>query len=192
MAVSRRLRFEILRRDGSMCRYCGAGAGEKPLTIDHVLPVALGGTDEPSNLVTACHDCNAGKSSINPDSPLVSDVEADALRWARAIERAAWYLKIDREVMNDAIGEFESTWDAWTYGDDKTPVPRQSDWPETIERFLNRGLPLDAIKYLVGVAMRASKVSAAQTWSYFCGCCWRKLDDLEAQAHHLIKNDESL
>lgn len=44
MAVSKRLRFEVLKRDNYTCRYCRASDGE--LTIDHVTPVALGGTDE--------------------------------------------------------------------------------------------------------------------------------------------------
>lgn len=89
MAVSKRLRFEIFRRDNHTCRYCGASAPDVTLEPDHVVPVTLGGTDEPSNLVTACQDCNSGKTSTSPDSPLVEDVEQDALRWSKAMEKAA-------------------------------------------------------------------------------------------------------
>lgn len=89
MAISRRLRCEVLRRDGYTCRYRGAKAPDVALTVDHVIPEALGGTDEPSNLVTACQPCNAGKASASPDSELVEDVAADALRWQRAIQEAA-------------------------------------------------------------------------------------------------------
>ena len=78
MAVSKRTRFEVLRRDDFTCRYCRSKDHE--LTVDHVVPVALGGTDKPDNLVAACRDCNAGKSSTPPDTALVSDVEADAVR----------------------------------------------------------------------------------------------------------------
>lgn len=69
MSVSKRLRFEILRRDNHACRYCGATAAEGPLTIDHVLAVALGGTDEASNLVTACSwpDCEMCESDEDED-----------------------------------------------------------------------------------------------------------------------------
>lgn len=63
MAVSKRLRYEVLRRDNHTCRYCGATAPDVPLRVDHVTPVALGGTDTPDNLVTACEPCNSGKSS---------------------------------------------------------------------------------------------------------------------------------
>ena len=55
MAVSKRTRFEVLRRDDYTCRYCRST--ENPLTIDHVVPEALGGGNDPSNLVAACRDC---------------------------------------------------------------------------------------------------------------------------------------
>ena len=41
MAVSKRLRYEILRRDNHTCRYCGESAPDVKLTIDHVVPVSL-------------------------------------------------------------------------------------------------------------------------------------------------------
>ncbi|OZC59242.1 hypothetical protein CH276_22605 [Rhodococcus sp. 06-470-2] len=75
MAVSKRLRYEILQRDGYTCRYCGAKAdNETRLVVDHVLPKALGGKDEPDNLITACEPCNVGKSSTTPGLDLVADV----------------------------------------------------------------------------------------------------------------------
>lgn len=43
MAVSKRLRFEVLRRDNHACRYCGATPPDVVLTIDHVVQTALGG-----------------------------------------------------------------------------------------------------------------------------------------------------
>ena len=53
------LSARILARDGHRCHYCGKPAR----TVDHVLPVAAGGTDDPSNLVAACRRCNARKGS---------------------------------------------------------------------------------------------------------------------------------
>jgi 5-methylcytosine-specific restriction endonuclease McrA len=88
MPVSKRLRFEILRRDNNTCRYCGRSAPDVVLTVDHVVPTVLGGRDEPSNLVTACMDCNAGKTSSAPDQQTIDSVSDDALRWAAAMRRA--------------------------------------------------------------------------------------------------------
>lgn len=114
-AIPNRLRFEILRRDGHACRYCGAMAPDVKLTVDHVIPVALGGSDEPRNLVTACVDCNSGKTSTQPDSELVEDIAADALRWKRALEAAAHNLLADRELTDAVAGRFLTEWNKWTY-----------------------------------------------------------------------------
>lgn len=82
MAVSKRLRYEVLRRDGHRCHYCGVRASAAPLTVDHIVPKTLGGTDQSSNLVTACFDCNAGKSSTRPDESLVRDVANAEREWS--------------------------------------------------------------------------------------------------------------
>lgn len=105
MSVSKRLRFEVLRRDNHTCRYCGVAAPDVKLTVDHVIPVALGGLDDPSNLVAACGPCNSGKTSSSPDAPIVADVEQDALRWSKAMDRAA-----EAQQLTDAkAGDFAIT-----------------------------------------------------------------------------------
>jgi hypothetical protein len=77
--ISAGLRFEILRRCNFACYYCGvpAAMGVKVLHVDHVVPVALGGTNDPWNLVAACWDCNAGKASGVPTDDLVRRVRGD-------------------------------------------------------------------------------------------------------------------
>ena len=54
------LRPAVLERDGYVCPYCGRPAD----TVDHVIPVALGGTDTLDNLVAACKRCNSRKGTI--------------------------------------------------------------------------------------------------------------------------------
>lgn len=66
------LRFEILRRDGFKCRYCGATPNQGVLHVDHIVPVAEGGANEHSNLVTACSTCNLGKNSKSLGASVVS------------------------------------------------------------------------------------------------------------------------
>lgn len=60
--VSSKLRFFVLQRDGFACRYCGRKAPDVELQVDHVHPVSAGGESDVSNLVTACVECNAGKT----------------------------------------------------------------------------------------------------------------------------------
>lgn len=61
--ISKKLRFEMLRRDESTCRYCGRSAPDVELHVDHVVPRAKGGLTISENLVTACADCNLGKGA---------------------------------------------------------------------------------------------------------------------------------
>lgn len=64
--IPERLRFKIYRRDGFTCQYCGRTAREMELSIDHIIPISKGGTNDASNLTTACMPCNRGKSDENP------------------------------------------------------------------------------------------------------------------------------
>ncbi|MGV0634473.1 HNH endonuclease [Mycolicibacillus trivialis] len=186
MAVSKRLRYEILRRDNHQCRYCGATAPGTPLTIDHVIPVALGGTDEPANLVTACRDCNAGKTSSSPDNTLVETVSDDALRWAKAMERAANERAQERQQAADTHGQFITEWEAWTNSYGKTtPIPRS--WPATVDQLLAAGLDMTDLHELITVAMESK---ANDTWRYFCGCCWTRIRQLQERAQEIVAGAE--
>ena len=70
--ISRRLRFEVFKRDKFTCQYCGATATQKLLHCDHVEPVAEGGETTLLNLITACVDCNLGKGArpLSDDSAM--------------------------------------------------------------------------------------------------------------------------
>ena len=57
------LRFEVFKRDSFKCQYCGRSAPDVILEVDHIVPVAGGGKDDPINLITSCRDCNRGKGS---------------------------------------------------------------------------------------------------------------------------------
>jgi len=186
MAVKGRLRFEILRRDNHQCRYCGAAAPDVKLTVDHVVPESLGGSDAPSNLVAACTSCNAGKASIAPDSALVDDVAADALRYSSALRRA---MEERSEKFSDLVGEidrFGAAWARWGYGagEQRVEVERANDWRQTVERWLVGGLTIDELVYNIPAAMN-DKIKGGNEWRYFCGIGWNMLSELQEHAREL-------
>ena len=181
MAVSKRLRYEILRRDNHTCRYCGSAAPDVKLTVDHVLPVALGGSDDPTNLVAACADCNAGKTSSSPDAPLVADVEQKALLWDRALALAVERREAKLEEKRSLFDYFENEW-MFRYD---PAVPLGHDWQETVHRFYALGLHVSDLDDAIDIAYQAP-IKAASVWKYFCGVCWNKVRDLETDARHLI------
>lgn len=72
-AISKKVRFEVFKRDGFKCQYCGKCAPEVILNVDHIHPVSKGGDDDMMNYITSCFDCNSGKSDrlLSDDSALV-------------------------------------------------------------------------------------------------------------------------
>jgi len=66
-AISKKVRFEVFKRDSFKCQYCGRSAPEVILHIDHINPVANGGDNNILNLITSCFDCNMGKKATPLD-----------------------------------------------------------------------------------------------------------------------------
>lgn len=60
-AVTKKMRFEVFKRDSFKCQYCGKSAPDVILEVDHIKPVAEGGKTTLLNLITSCRDCNRGK-----------------------------------------------------------------------------------------------------------------------------------
>lgn len=109
-AISKRVRFEVFKRDAFTCQYCGRKAPEVILEMEHVHPVVAGGSNDILNLVTSCSDCNAGKSSrqLSDDSAIQKQrKELDALAERREqIEMMVrWRSELQKgtEVLIDSI-----------------------------------------------------------------------------------------
>ncbi len=185
--LSKRLRYEVLRRDNHACRYCGASAPDAKLTVDHVVPVALGGSDGPSNLVTACVDCNAGKSATSPNEQLTQEVAADALRWARAIRLVAEAFEANYQAGCADQDEFDEAWRAWSYGPerDRQEVPRDADWRSSVDTWLRMGMTVPLLEECIGIAMR-SLVAPERKWRYFCGVAWSRLTEIQQAARLVV------
>ncbi len=101
--VSKRIRAQVLERNGYTCQMCGAGAGESDelnpgrtvrLHVGHIVDRSLGGKDELSNLRALCSACNQGAKNIVQEPPsrvwLLAqmrraslDDQLAALRWLR-------------------------------------------------------------------------------------------------------------
>jgi len=163
MSVTKRTRYEVLRRDNFTCRYCRSAEGA--LTVDHVVPVALGGSDAPNNLVAACKDCNAGKSSSNPDGTLIEDVKQDALRHAEMIKQAYAVVVTRMGERDEYVDEFLQS-----YGG-SGPV----DWRNTINRWFEMGVPIELVTDAARVAMTRTTVNPDRMFAYLCGIVWKQV-----------------
>lgn len=79
VSLTKKLRFEVFKRDGFRCQYCGGAAPEVLLVVDHVHPVAEGGKNDILNLITACQPCNAGKGKRTLSDQSVLEKQLDQL-----------------------------------------------------------------------------------------------------------------
>lgn len=91
-------KLNVWKRDKSVCQYCGKYVTIKDYTVDHVYPKKLGGTNDWTNVVTACFECNnkkdcktlkdSGMTLINkPKVPKVYDtIEQTILQKFRSIK----------------------------------------------------------------------------------------------------------
>ncbi len=82
------IRAVVLERDNFKCVECGKDLARDGGHVHHVMPRALGGSDEPSNLISLCQICHA---SVHPN------LQGRLAR--RMLERAATWLAawVDRE-----------------------------------------------------------------------------------------------
>jgi 5-methylcytosine-specific restriction endonuclease McrA len=98
--VPRRFRRQVTNtflfaRDRYRCQYCGRSVIElKPregLTRDHLIPLSRGGTNDWSNVVTACASCNTRKANRLPEEigmhPLSQPVEPHFVHLSWAVRR---------------------------------------------------------------------------------------------------------
>lgn len=189
MPVSKRTRYEVLRRDNHTCRYCGGTAPDVKLTVDHVTPVALGGGDDPNNLVAACRDCNYGKASTSPSADLVEDVKQTDLKWTGAIQRVASARARQRKKRTAYVQAFEDAWGTWYYGFEKTRVPKPAGWQTSIERFYDLGVPIVEVTDCVRIACGNDRIAPDETFRYFAGCVWRTIKEMQDAAKELLDGE---
>lgn len=188
MSVSVRTRFEVFKRDRFQCSYCGKTPPDVLLELDHIIPRAAGGSDDVTNLTTACKDCNRGKGAgllEEGTAPLVNRVTVDEL--AERVEQAKAYMDLLGGMAGLVDRQIGMVIDAWAHAFGATAeeratgtfwnLPRGKVWPNepTIRRFL-RALPLADVLEAVDIA--ASKFYAQSdegACRYFYGICHRAI-----------------
>ncbi|MBD5584308.1 MAG: HNH endonuclease [Clostridia bacterium] len=57
------VRRDIFEKSRHKCARCGRILAYKDMTVDHVIPLSKGGTNDPTNLVCLCEECNKKKSN---------------------------------------------------------------------------------------------------------------------------------
>lgn len=174
-ALSKRVRFEVFKRDDFQCRYCGARAPEVLLHVDHVLPVVEGGTNSLDNLVAACDQCNLGKGAKNlgeKSAPVAQDAASTLGQRTEQLAEyrtamAEWTAQrsgFEREV---AIAVYEAIWGHEESG--KMLGPKDARSAVRFVEQLGFKKVLDLASYVGGMHNRFRNFF--QAWKYFYACC---------------------
>lgn len=79
-ALSKKVRFEVFKRDSFKCQYCGKSAPDVVLHVDHINPVSNDGTNDIMNLITSCSECNLGKGAKTLDDNSVIEKQRKQLQ----------------------------------------------------------------------------------------------------------------
>lgn len=171
--ISKRLRFEVFRRDGFRCVYCGAKGSETGagLHIDHVLPVALGGDDSLDNLAASCPDCNQGKSSTLGDGEIADDLAQRNRDRARAMREAIRGLGGAGLDSREEIARMANEiYDAWVLHG-RGWCPELDEIEKHVRKWSNCGYPIDML------ADQVFKVPSGcnSYWRYYCGIIWNQI-----------------
>jgi hypothetical protein len=172
-AISKKDRFEVFKRDGFCCQYCGAVPPKALLEVDHIDPVCNGGTNDQDNLITACFDCNRGKGG----DALTAIPKSLAEKAAEIAEREAQIAGY-RSVIQAQLDRIEN--DMWRVADvivmHASTRGMPTDWLRSIKHFLGR-LPLHTVLDAAEIACVNGPHGNAARFRYFCGICWNRIKE---------------
>lgn len=161
-------RFEVFKRDGFTCQYCGRTPPEVILELDHIIPKSKGGTDNIDNYITACFDCNRGKggNNLSDKSPQVEN-RIETLREKQTqIKKYNRYLQDKERVITEYTIALDEILDGY-FG----KVFTESFHRITSRRFFV-SLPNQKVYDALHIACSKMPDDSDNAVRYFCGICW--------------------
>lgn len=174
--ISKKTRFEVFKRDGFKCMYCGAHPPAAVLEVDHIKAVANGGSNRMDNLVTSCFSCNRGKGAVSLESVPMSLAEK-----AELVEEREAQIKGYEKAMEAKRRRIDDqTWEILnrlTATKDRAP----QDWINSTRMFIDK-LGFHEVLHAADVAIARGPFGQEKCFRYFCGVCWNKLRKAELDA----------
>lgn len=168
--ISKKLRFEIFKRDAFSCQYCGATPPDVILHVDHIHPVSKGGDNSMDNLITSCSGCNHGKmdieltsipKSLQERAAEISEQEAQIKGYTKVLVAQRKRLQKDIQAVCDAlVGEENSN--------------LIDEVKKTIRMFCLKLHPMVVLEF-AEMAQSRFPGNGMRTFKYFCGICWNHI-----------------
>lgn len=171
--LQKKLRFDVFKRDGFKCQYCGNTPPLIVLEIDHIIPVSKKGTDEIDNLITSCFDCNRGKSNIELNI-LPQRTSDKAIFLQEREEQYKAYKKllvsIDKRIKKE-MTEVDDVYSRYFPGYSLSEGFKEN----SLKRFIKSlGVPF-CIDAMNKACYKLQGYNEDKAIRYFCGICWNKM-----------------
>jgi hypothetical protein len=177
-ALSKRIRFEVFKRDRFTCQYCGGRPPDVLLQVDHIVAVGQGGSNEPDNLATSCVACNAGKSDKGLGATLPVIDEMARLEAMQEMAERATLLKQEKtvaQVHRQAETEVVEAVQGWWEDIGGSAEMFESS---SVRRFIGQ-LSIEQIREAIDAVERKwaryPNGTQGHMWKYFCGACWQMI-----------------
>lgn len=183
--ISKKLRFEIFKRDSFTCQYCGAKAPDVILEIDHITPVAKEGTSDILNLITACKACNSGKSDRQlSDNSVIEKQRQQLLDLQERKEQIEMMIEWQRELAKldeYAVEQVANFWAGLV-----PPYKLTENGKRSLERLLHKfsheqvmeAMRIAVKQYIEYKDGTPTQVSVEKAWSKVGGICALKKYDV--------------
>lgn len=170
--ISKKIRFEVFKRDAFMCQFCGETPPAAVLEVDHIIPVAHGGGDDIDNLHTACFACNRGKGatmldvlpqSVAQKAEIIKEKEAQLRAYNKALKAKAARVQRDIDLIEKI---FQTVYPTGKFSNSFKLI--------SLERFI-RDIPSAELEANMDKAVRTIPDDPNGSIKYFCGICWRTI-----------------
>lgn len=171
MAITKKMRFDIFKRDCFTCQYCGGTPPKVVLEIDHIHPKSKGGDNKEDNYLTSCFDCNRGKSNRSLTNIPQTLKERTSVLKEKSTQMQEYnkFMSIIQKQKEKAI--------------DRICVPYEAKFPDytladifketTLSMFLNK---LNEEEIIEAMQIACSRFNTSYNIvKYFCGICWTKI-----------------
>lgn len=171
-SIGKKLRLDVFKRDGFKCAYCGKTPPEVVLEVDHIEPVSAGGDNDINNLITACFDCNRGKSdtpldkspsSLSANLEVLKEKEEQLREYRRLVKKIQARITKEANSINDI---FSNAFPGWVLSDGFRAT--------SVKQFLSL-LPYHEVEEAAYIAVDKMSHNMDRAIKYFCGVCWRKI-----------------
>lgn len=167
--ISKKLRFDVFKRDDFICQYCGQHPPAVILELDHINPVCNGGKNTEDNLITSCFDCNRGKGgelltaipqTVQEKREILAEKEEQLKEYNKLLKR-----KSAREIrtINYLNEIYQEIFEEWCMSESFKNTIRTKFLPHLTQEQLEKALR---------IAIWKTKDSR-RSLKYFCGICWK-------------------